>query len=203
MTRPSLPLLALLALALAGCATLTPTVGSIDEPTVQLVQRTPFVSTWRAPDFHGTPLPHITDVRIAPALARTLPPSERTALEQALAQALDEAFPRPASRGDGGPTYRLEATIIGADASNPALNRALALLVGPVDTGGAHVRFHLYADGQAAPVSVVEVARNGRVLSRKGFQRWGHATQAFTFAVDALAAYVDDPAGFEAGKDRS
>ena len=202
MKRSTLSIPLLFALAATGCATLAPAEGLVDGPSIRLEKQTPFVSTWRHPDFDGAAHPRIAAVSFDPVLDTTLSADERAELALAVETALHHAFPQTTG-APVEPTHHIKATILDVDASNPTLNKALALLVGPVDTGGARVRFSLHEGGNPEPISVVEVARNGRVISRKGFQRWGHATQAFTFAAEALADYVEDPKRFEADHGRS
>lgn len=185
----------LLAAALAsGCATLSPVSTPELTQQVTLTKQTPFVSTWRSPQLQAPIHFELAPVQWSPAAGKSATSADQqelaTALEAKLRHRLGTAL-RTGPRRDG--DLVLRATITGVNASSPAANAALSLLVGPLDTGGASVQFELVDPATNQPLGVLVAAKNGKVISTKGFKRWGHAEWAFDAAAVALAEFVQAP----------
>lgn len=184
------PFLALAVLA-SGCATLAP-VATNDLPAqIQLTPVSPFVSTWRSPEWPADARYAIGTVQWRLDREAKLSAEDRRNLESALNAALSAQLQGllsdgPRQAGD----LTINPTITGVDPSSPAANVALSLLLGPVDTGGASVQFQVTDTAKGQDLGVLLAAKNGRLFSSKGFKRWGHAEQAFESAASALADFL-------------
>jgi Protein of unknown function (DUF3313) len=184
--------------ALAGCASVDTMRGSqipADLPMVADASDRD-VMTWRADA--AFPRSYVLDpfVWSGDTLRRTTS-KDRAQLGRSLDSAIQTAmtgYERSATAAAGVAVVRVSIEAI--DKSSPAANAALALLVGPVDTGGASVSIRIDDGAGGTPLAALATSYNGSVLSTKGFKRWGHAEQAFERTgkrLSALLAGADAP----------
>lgn len=181
-----------LVLALGACAKLGTTRGATVPVDLPLTALPTDANTlvWRASKQALPTRYYLAPVvwELPPSQQRLVNAHERAVLEAGLLAALEKGladYQRLNEAQAGAVTVR--ATVTGLDRSNPAANVALSLLLGPVDTGGAAVNVLLESGGDGQALAALATSKNGRMLSTKGFSRWGHAQQAFTHAGKQLA----------------
>ena len=184
-----------LLLALIGCASVDTMRGSqipADLPMIADASDRD-VMTWRANDQALPPRYVLNPIVWSGDTLRRTNAKDRAQLERSLGSAIQTAmtgYERSATAAAGVAVVRVSVEAI--DKSSPAANAALSLLVGPVDTGGASVSIRIDDGANGAPLAALATSYNGKVISTKGFKRWGHAEQAFERTAKRLSALLAD-----------
>ena len=179
---------------LVGCASVDTMRGSqipADIPMVADASNND-VMTWRADRAMSRSYMLKPIVWSGDTLRRTTA-KDRAQLERSLGSAIQTAmtrYQRTATAAAGVAVVRISIEAI--DKSSPVANAALSLLIGPVDTGGASVSIRIDDGADGAPLAPSATSYNGKVISTKGFKRWGHAEQAFDRTGKRLAALLAD-----------
>lgn len=171
---------------LAGCASMAPTQTGFlrSYNTLDTVEGNPNMKFFRdrAPvQFHAIYIEPVRWALVGKA-DTDFNEDERQALMGQLSAALEEGMKAyPVAAGPGPGVLRLRSAITDIRPSSPQANVLLsALLIGPIDNGGASVEIEATNGEGEGGVAAMSASETGKLFSTGGFSRLGHAKEALS-----------------------
>jgi uncharacterized lipoprotein YmbA len=172
--KPFSIILIAVALLLAGCAT---------APTETTANNTVDITRYRAVN--------VAPIQFAANAAHALSDADRESLQSDLHTALRDGLTPALTTDDRtADVVRIEVTVTGLNASNPAVNLLTAALVFlPLDAGGITFEARFYEGDSTEPFANIDFQHTSTPLEIRGsFSRYGHAKKALHDWAEQLAS---------------